>query len=62
MLTVRRAELYITASGIIKPISGRPVHRSVHGKATYMCDDTKGCIIQFWPPDDEHICSKHVEA
>ena len=21
-----------------------------------------GCIIQFWPPDDEHMCSKHVEA
>ena len=18
--------------------------------------------MQFWPPDDEHICSKHVEA
>ena len=21
-----------------------------------------GCIIQFWPPYDEHVCSKHVEA
>ena len=21
-----------------------------------------GCIIQFWPPDDKHMCSKHVEA
>ena len=21
-----------------------------------------GCVIQFWPPDDEHGCSKHVEA
>ena len=19
-------------------------------------------IVQFWPPDDEHLCSKHVEA
>jgi len=27
---------------------------------TYMCDDTRGCVMQFWPPDDEHICSKHV--
>ena len=26
------------------------------------CDDTRGCIVQFWPPDDEHICSKHIEA
>jgi len=27
----------------------------VHGTATYRCDDTRCCIIQFWPPDDEHI-------
>ena len=20
------------------------------------------CIVQFLPPDDEHVCSKHVEA
>ena len=30
--------------------------------ATYRSDDTRGCIVQFWPPDDEHVCSKHVEA
>jgi len=18
--------------------------------------------MQFWPPDDEHMCSKHIEA
>ena len=34
----------------------------VHGTATYMCDDTRDCIVQFCPPDDEHFCSKHVEA
>ena len=34
----------------------------VRGTATYRCDDTRGCIVQFWPPDDEHMCSKHVEA
>jgi len=28
----------------------------------YRCDDTKGRVMQFWPPDDEHMCSKHVEA
>jgi len=22
---------------------------------TYRCDDTRGYIIQFWPPDDEHM-------
>ena len=32
------------------------------GLATYRCDDTRGCVMQFWPPDDEHMCSKHVEA
>jgi len=26
-----------------------------NGTATYRCDDTRGCIIQFWPPDDEHM-------
>ena len=34
----------------------------VHGTAIYRCDDTRSCIIQFCPPDDEHMCSKHVEA
>jgi len=34
----------------------------VHQTATYRCDDTRDCVIQFWSPDDEHICSKHVEA
>jgi len=29
---------------------------------TYTCDDTRGCVMQFWPPDVEHMCSKHVEA
>ena len=27
-----------------------------------MCDDTRDCVIQFCPPDDEHMRSKHVEA
>ena len=29
---------------------------------TYSCDETTGCLMQFWPPDDVHMCSKHVEA
>jgi hypothetical protein len=29
---------------------------------TYRCDDTGDCLVQFWPPDDENMCSKHVEA
>ena len=69
VLIVRRAKLYYTVSGIITPIGGRPVHRlredwmeSVHRTATYRCDDIRDCIIQFCPPDDEHMCSKHVGA
>ena len=34
----------------------------VYGTATYRCDDTRDCVVQFWPPDDEHMCSKHVQA
>ena len=40
----------------------KSIKNPVHGTATYRCDDTRGCIIQFWPPDDEHMCPKHVEA
>ena len=40
----------------------RGLSQSVHWTVTYRCDDTRDCIIQFWPPDDEHLCSKHVEA
>jgi len=34
----------------------------VHETATYGCDDTRGCVMQFCSPDYEHMCSKHVEA
>ena len=40
----------------------RGLSQPVHEAATYKCDDTRGCIMQFLPPDDEHMCSKHVEA
>ena len=40
----------------------RVLSQPVHETATYRCDDTRGCVMQFWPPDDEHMCSKHVEA
>ena len=68
VLIVRRSKLCYTASGIIIPIGGRPVHRlreewmdilllsqPVHRTATCRCDDNRGCIVQFWPPDIEHI-------
>ena len=61
-LIIRRSKLYYTASCIISPVGDRPVHRfredwfcSVHRTVTYRCDDIRCRIIQFWPPDDEHI-------
>jgi len=72
VLIIRRSKLHYTASAFITPIGGRLVQglredstqlsQPVHETATYRCDDTKGCVMQFWPPDDEHMCSKHVEA
>jgi len=58
VLIIRRSKLHYTASGIITPIDGLLVHMT----ATYRCDDTRGCVMQFRPPDEEHMCSKHVEA
>jgi hypothetical protein len=34
----QEVKLYYTASGIVTPVGGRPVHR---------CDDARCCIIQF---------------
>jgi len=54
VLIIKRSKLYYTASGIIKPIGGRLVHglredfsQPVHQTATYRCDDTTGCVMQF---------------
>jgi len=33
----------------------RVLSQPVHQTATYTCDDTRGCIIQFRPHDDEHM-------
>jgi len=40
------------------PLGDCSVHRL---RQDYRCDDTRGCVMQFWPPDDEHMCSKHVD-
>jgi len=40
----------------------RVLSQPVHKTAIYRCDDTRGCVTQFWPPDDEYMCLKHVEA
>ena len=58
VLIIRRSKLHYTASGIITRTGGR----LVHGTATCTYYDTRGCVMQVWPPGDEHMCSKHVEA
>ena len=40
VLVFRRAKLHYTASGII-------LSQPVHETATYRCDDTRGCVMQF---------------
>ena len=37
-------------------------HMCLWYRHTYRCDDIRGFVMQFWPPDDEHMCSKHVEV
>jgi len=38
-----------------RSVGGRPVHRLREDSSPTERDDTGGCIIQFLPPDDEHI-------
>ena len=38
------------------------ISQPVHQTATYRCDDTRGYVMQFWPPEYEHVCLKHVET
>jgi len=54
VLIIRMSKLHYTASVIITFIGGRPVHRlrgvlsqPVHKTATYRCDDTRVCVMQF---------------
>ena len=70
VLIIRWSKLYYTTSGIVTHCrlpSGAQVERlresSLNlcsrelctGRPPTECDDTRCCIIQFWPPDDEHI-------
>ena len=38
---------------------GKIVLYSLWYHHTYRCDDTRDCIVQFWPPDDHHISCYH---
>jgi len=66
---VRRFKLYYTASGIVKHVGGRPVHRlrevlsqPVHRTATYSVWRYQMLYNTISHPDDEHMFSKHVKA
>ena len=37
------------------PSRARVERGHAHRTATYRCGDTRCCIIQFWPPDDEQM-------
>ena len=39
-----------------RPVLSQPLHRT----ATYRCDDTRCCIIKFWPPDDKHNSARNM--
>ena len=67
VLIIRRSKLYYTAYGIVTLCrwpSGAQVEKGlsqpVHRTATYRCDDTRCCIIQFRPPDDEHSNTRNM--
>jgi len=47
---------------VINQLDAQDFCAPVHVTATYICDDTRGCVMQFRLRDDEHMCSKHVEA
>ena len=34
----------------------------LHYTASGIITPIGGRLVKFWPPDDEHMCSKHVEA
>jgi len=51
-------QVAVSCTGWERTLLSLPMHET----ATYRCDDTRVCVMQFWPPDDEHMCSKNVEA
>ena len=60
MLIIRRSKLYYTASGVITPVGGRPVHRlredndytEMHGQQNMKQTSKLVCIL---PPDSTHL-------
>jgi hypothetical protein len=66
VLIVRRAKIVLYSLWYHHtyrwPSRAQVLSQPVHGTGTYRHDDTIGCIVQFWPLDDKHMCSKHVEA
>jgi len=69
VLIIRRSKLYYTASGIVTPVGGRPVHR-VREDCLNLCTGRPPTGVTI--PDAvqynfdilmvSKLCSKHVEA
>jgi len=53
-------KLYYTASGIITLCRWTSVAQVSTGLPSTECDDTRCCITQFWPPDDEHNSDRNM--
>jgi len=47
VLTIRRSKLYYTASGIITPVGGRPVHRLREDLLHQIFRDGRKPVVQF---------------
>ena len=62
VLIVRRVKIVLYSLWYRNTYKWPSGAQSVHRTATYRWDDTRDCIVQFCPPDDDHMFSKHVEA
>jgi len=45
VIIIRRSKLYYTASGIVTPVGGRPVHRNAHALHTSVSNLGK---LSYW--------------
>ena len=56
------SSLHMFRAHVLIVMRAKIVLYSIWYHHAYRCDVTRDCVIQFCPPDDEHMCSKHVEA
>jgi len=62
LLIFRRTNCIITASGIVTQMAVQYAgweRTAVRSQPAY-CDDTRGCINTFFPPEDEHSTARNM--